>query len=71
MPDSCCVDDMIGCGQDIFQQGATIYRSGCLDSLSNMMRDKVAMVGGIVIAVTFVQVGFELLFLDYLVIFSL
>jgi len=55
VPDSCCVYDVVGCGRDILLTGARIYRSGCLDSLSNMVRDNVAMVGGTVIAIAFIQ----------------
>ena len=67
VPDSCCVYDMVGCGRDIFLSGTRIHRSGCLGSLSNMVRDNVAMVGGTVIAIAFIQVNSVML--DFLTTF--
>ena len=60
VPDSCCVYDVVGCGRGILNldkqhAGARIHVSGCLDTLSNRLRDNVATVGGTVIGIAFVQ----------------
>lgn len=60
VPDSCCVYDVVGCGRgilnlDTHQVDTKIHVSGCLDTLSNGVRDNVAIVGGTIIGIAFVQ----------------
>ena len=74
VPDSCCVYDVVGCGRgilnlDIHQVDTKIHVSGCLDTLSNGVKDNVAIVGGTIIGIAFVQVQIALA--QYLVIFHI
>jgi len=54
VPDSCCKDDMDGCGEGAADKD-TIYTDGCLDTFEGWVSKQVEYVGGVGIGIAFIQ----------------
>lgn len=61
VPDSCCKNDIEGCGKGVLKMDESevadkIHTSGCLSKLETLVADNVAAVGGVGVAIALIQI---------------
>jgi len=55
VPDSCCKEEMDGCGVGGLTEKDKIYQDGCLDTFESWVSTQVEYVGGVGIGIAFIQ----------------